>query len=88
MNEKTLGQIYEAMRSVYTNIEVADEHALKSTVASVCVFYDKHIEDENYGDTLKLARDMAQDCISATTLNACKSRFTACYSVVQGIVAY
>lgn len=84
----TIYELAQNMQTFHVNIDtINDPFELQSMCAEVCIFHDAHIEDENYGDTLRLANDMAIQCIEATVLNMCKRRFESCYSCIKALAS-
>ena len=81
----TIQELASAMQIYHTNIESAQVFDIQAICAEVCLFKDAHISDPEYSDTLRLANDMAQQCIEATTVAMVKSRFESCYACIKAM---
>jgi len=79
---KTLQNIVLEMDRVYATIQGGSPNTLEiqGVCADLCIFHDNHIEDSAFGDTLRLANAMAQECIQATTEKLIIARFQSCYA--------
>ena len=74
------------MQNLHNNLDdITTAFPLQTMCAEVCIFHDDHIEDKEFADTLRLANDMAIQCIEATTLNMVKSRYESCYACIKGL---
>lgn len=83
----TIEELASQMQIFHTNLESAQPFDIQAICAEVCIFHDAHIQDENYADTLRLANDMASQCVEATTVSMIKNRFESCYACIKALAS-
>ena len=80
-----IGTTSSGITQIFQNLDDASEATIKSGIAKYIQWYDIWVLGQKAVTeitTANLARDMAIQCVEATTLNMCKSRFTSAYSAI------
>ena len=79
-------ELFTFLHNIYVQLDtISSLQILQEGAAEVCIFYDNNVENEAFAGALRLANDMATQCVEATTLNMCKSRFTSTYSCIKAL---